>query len=490
MKIIYLTILIISFITMNIIMFTLANIENLQRPIPPIQNPYVNIKIKTKLEGKVSSNFGTFYRIDLDGNGFYDSLVIIGKITDERYSRDKANSIDYSIEDGSFYLAGSSGESAILLKLDIDGKLDTTFNGKGYIVFNKFSNNSMEEARSVEVSKEGKIYTLLKAIKDDRYYTILYRMEKNGSIDNNFQDAGKYVFSQGERGSIGNFLFIDQKGITYFGGFTFAREKRNISFLNILDPQENRITNYSGIINHNRDQNRLVSVYVDNNGKIYKLVKTWKPSDSEKPRAIANLDTKICIERLFQNRLPDYSFGDRGTVILDNIGGAQEGPDIPYSIYVYNNKIYITGSTKDSTNKFRLFVARLNEDGTLDNSFGTGGYFILNNHPNNQISEGIHMHFDLEGNLYVIGNEGNNIINESLIVIKLNDSGQIDTSFGKQGKLKINGFVTPTGKTIEQIECADICTDSQGNLYIAATAEYFDREENKSITYIVVFKIE
>ncbi len=64
-------------------------------------------------------------------------------------------------------------------------------------------------------------------------------------------------------------------------------------------------------------------------------------------------------------------------VILSNIAGGVS--DFGYSIVIDGSgKIYVTGCSGKASN-YDAYVIRLNEDGSMDSSFGSGGKVILNN---------------------------------------------------------------------------------------------------------------
>ena len=80
---------------------------------------------------------------------------------------------------------------------------------------------------------------------------------------------------------------------------------------------------------------------------------------------------KFCIGRFNSNGTLDSSFGTGGYFIQD----IASGDDYGYSLAIQSDgKILLGGYCYDASNKF--CIARFNSNGSLDSSFGTGGYVI------------------------------------------------------------------------------------------------------------------
>jgi uncharacterized delta-60 repeat protein len=96
-----------------------------------------------------------------------------------------------------------------------------------------------------------------------------------------------------------------------------------------------------------------------------------------------------------------------------------------------NGKILVTGKIKDSTTlSTDIFVLRYNSNGLLDNTFGTGGKVLINN-ATPAIANDMIVQPDgkivLTGTLFTAPN--------SVITIRINSNGGLDNSFGTGGKV-------------------------------------------------------
>ncbi|MGC2237690.1 MAG: delta-60 repeat domain-containing protein [Pyrinomonadaceae bacterium] len=162
----------------------------------------------------------------------------------------------------------------------------------------------------------------------------------------------------------------------------------------------------------------------------------------------------FAIARLNPDGTLDNTFGSVGTVTT-SFGFQRE--DIPGpTLFQPDGKILVGGS---SDGVFAL--ARYNPNGTLDNTFGSGGT-VMTDFPES-LSEGIGILFPQpDGKFIAVGGlylGGSNPVNRSQIVfVRYNANGSIDTTYGNNGILKLffeneitsfNGLaIQPDGKIL------------------------------------------
>ncbi len=127
----------------------------------------------------------------------------------------------------------------------------------------------------------------------------------------------------------------------------------------------------------------------------------------------------------------DSSFGDYGKVIYS----------VNQESYAYeciiksNGKILIAGAAANPSYEFAVLLMRLNEDGSLDESFGTGGIVQAN------ISSGddfAYSMIELPNHKIVIAGSLSNSLNQAIpAVVQFNENGTVDTNFGTNGVAQI-----------------------------------------------------
>ena len=121
----------------------------------------------------------------------------------------------------------------------------------------------------------------------------------------------------------------------------------------------------------------------------------------------------------------DTAFGDNGKVITD-VNTTDYGRSVKID---QNNKILLGGMTLDGSNNF--MIARYNDDGTLDTAFGTNGIVITfisssTYNPYNSLA------IDASNNV-IICCQAQTGGSYNMVLARYNDSGVLDSSFGTGG---------------------------------------------------------
>ena len=161
------------------------------------------------------------------------------------------------------------------------------------------------------------------------------------------------------------------------------------------------------------------------------------------------LSSRLRVDRFMSDGTPDASFGTNGTAALD-VGSA-------YTIAVQpsDQKLLTVGTSYGE-------LVRLNVNGTLDTTFGTGGKVNSGNGQQLAVDSGGEI---LMGLLYITGR--NNQQQSFVSVKKFKPNGTLDTSFGTNG-LTV-GFSTPTRIFSMRI-------DPFGNILIGGTTVASNRD--------------
>lgn len=112
-----------------------------------------------------------------------------------------------------------------------------------------------------------------------------------------------------------------------------------------------------------------------------------------------------------------------------------------------DGKIIVVG-TANIFDQPRAVVVRYLENGLIDSSFGSAGFFYLNNFP---ISSGVAVSIDSSGSIFVGGEYSTGKDSASkLFVVKLNSIGQLQPSFAVSG-VKTLGAETPFSHSISDL---------------------------------------
>jgi uncharacterized delta-60 repeat protein len=137
-------------------------------------------------------------------------------------------------------------------------------------------------------------------------------------------------------------------------------------------------------------------------------------------------DSIYTIVRYTQNGLIDTTFGTNGIVVLNDLSQASFLNSVAYLTVDNQDKVVIQGN-KDNN----IFVARINNDGTLDPEFGSGvGYIILNDFA---ISQSAGIQIDSSNRIILAGTINRVDTNDDFATIRLIPNGMIDTAYGVNG---------------------------------------------------------
>src|SRR2546423_2788001 len=143
---------------------------------------------------------------------------------------------------------------------------------------------------------------------------------------------------------------------------------------------------------------------------------------------------RATVERLEERRFLsvgglDGSFGVGGKVITDFSGGNDLGRQV---MVAANGKIVVIGNTTGpSGSGFQNFgLARYNDDGSLDASFGNGGKVITDF--NNSFDFGLAVQIQSDGKILAAGVGGSST---TFVMARYNFNGTLDSTFGNGGQV-------------------------------------------------------
>ena len=183
------------------------------------------------------------------------------------------------------------------------------------------------------------------------------------------------------------------------------------------------------------------------NGKILLLCKL---------NAFINGDTSFYImARLFPNGNIDSSFGQDGIADLN----FSKGQEIDAMSIQRNGKIVLGGSNDGTDGMFRGFIiARLNTDGSYDNSFGTRGlvHTVFTHHENDTLNSWYYDDFHEVSGIVMQDDEKiiaagytftylNGYRQDTIAIARYNTNGSLDSSYDDDGKI----FFNPPNKHVD-----------------------------------------
>jgi uncharacterized delta-60 repeat protein len=303
------------------------------------------------------------YRLFPDGS-FDNSFGTNGKVLTDFSNDDKANSVqiqpDNKILVGGLAAYYTSGTTFALARYNSNGTLDNSFGLNGKILSG--TGYGFDREVTLLLQTDGKIIIAGNNYDLTGNYSDMVRYTADGAVDHTFsfgKDTLRGYFDCAELQSNGNIMV---------GGWI-----------------KDVLSNYDGVVARFKSGGSADSTF-SYDGKV-----PIDFSTGDNFTAIAlQMDQKIIaagstlkgmiafksiIARINSNGLLDDSFGNHGKVTLDTSTLYDEGI---YTLLVQpDNKIVAAGYTAEVAEaNFKLY--RFNENGTMDNTFGTNGIVIQN----------------------------------------------------------------------------------------------------------------
>lgn len=179
------------------------------------------------------------------------------------------------------------------------------------------------------------------------------------------------------------------------------------------------------------------------------------------------------VVRYTQDGALDPTFGSNGIVLFDDSEATMDRLDsivlLPDGRIVVAGWLYYSGQVPP-----RLFLARYNQDGSIDHSFGSNGVTI------GPIAMGpISVKAAVVGNSlkYVVGGMGyNTSTGRDILISRFNDDGSLDTSFGQEGVVSTDlGRDEAVSSLVIQPDGSIVIAAMHGNGYHSSDAFVFAR---------------
>jgi uncharacterized delta-60 repeat protein len=310
--------------------------------------------------------------------------------------------------------------------LAASGDLDTNFSGDGKII-QSFEGIS-QSGYDVAVQTDGKVVVVgSRSNRSPDVDIVIARYNMDGSLDTTFSRDGLQVIKIGESTSTASSVAIQADGKIIIGGDTCVGIACDLVLVRLnpngsLDPSFGHggmvTTDVSGKMNGCAD------VVVQGN----RIVVAGYVADTEK-------DTQEnVVYRYRMNGSLDATFNMDG-ILLFHFGRYNNLS----ALKIYSGKIYVTGSTSMNGVGDDIVVARINNNGFLDPTFGDNGKVQTN-------LGGADFATDLvvfNGKVIVVGGSYD-AFNSKLAIIQYTAAGDLDPAFGRNGILKASlGFSGP-----------------------------------------------
>jgi uncharacterized delta-60 repeat protein len=398
-----------------------------------------------------------------------------GKVTTEFDNSDQTRALAVQ-PDGKIVVAGEvwalpeDTPSFGLARYNEDGTLDEEFSKDGKVVTRLADDYDYSRAYDIALQEDGKIVAVGSAVHPDLRGSVfaLARYNADGSLDKSFGKAGKVLTNvvaveDGPEESAravaiqpdGKIVVAGATG-NYVSDFAVVRYDSKGKLDTKFGKGGKAVTDIMGL-----DVAESVSIQPD--GKI--VVAGYGTDETGKDDFI--------IVRYLPNGKLDTAFGEGGKVVTNFMGGQDQAFDM---VLLPDGKIVAAGSaqvggewcqtTEGVTkicDKFGYALARYNEDGTVDDTFGENGTALLEAE---ETGEARAIALLDDGRLAL----GGHFDFDEFALLLVNEDGTVDSDFGDGGLLRTN-----FSRVVDSIEAIGIQPD--GKIVAAGYANVNEQDE-------------
>lgn len=354
--------------------------ESRQGSSPP--KSYFTV-VRYNVDGTLDTSF--------DGDGIATTLVENGRTVIDPVG------VVIQPSDNKIVVAGTSVNSTktnyAVVRFNTDGSLDTTF-GTGGVVVTQVG-TAFDFARALTIQGDGKIVVAGDYQNGSKHDFGIVRYNADGSLDSSFGTGGKALTPVGTVDDVVYTVGTDSQNRIVAGGYSSSGVNYDFSLI--------RLTS-GGALDSS----------FGTGGKVVTPVGTG--TDIARSLAIQTDDKIVLVGDIQTSGTPfDYAavrYNTDGT--LDTSFGGTGKVTFPFGTsdnFVYgtaiqaDGKIVLVGGSKDTNSNYTASLARLNSDGSLDSSFGTGGKVVTSYNSSQSYYLGVKIRPD--GRIATAGFSGN-----------------------------------------------------------------------------------
>ncbi|MCU7805801.1 MAG: DUF4347 domain-containing protein, partial [Candidatus Thiodiazotropha sp. (ex Lucinoma borealis)] len=324
--------------------------------------------------------------------------------------------------DGKILVAGSSDDDFTLVRYNVDGSLDTTFDTDG-IVTTDIGTSSSDGGYSVTTQPDGKI--LLAGKSNDDFALVRYNAD--GSLDTFFGIDGIVTTDIGASLDQGRSVTLQSDGkILVAGGnwnstsstyeFALVRYDANGSLDTSFDGDGKVTTDISTVPTSGNDLAQ--SVTVDSDDKILVAGFSYNSTTSSFEFTLVRYDTDGSLDTTF----------DTDGIVTTDIGTSSS--DGGYSVTLQPDGKILVAGTSDSD----FALVRYNSDGSLDATFdgnsGFGNGIVTTDIGTSSADAGFSVTVQADGKILVAGSS-----DDDFTLVRYHVDGSLDTTFDADGKV-------------------------------------------------------
>lgn len=323
------------------------------------------------------------------------------------------------------------------------GELDLSFGDNGIVTTQVALPYSF--ANGTVVQADGKIIAAGYTGTPDTYQGTVVRYNTDGTLDDSFGDGGKLIIQIGTAKSFVQDVALQQDGKIVLGARTWNNVSGDFAVVRLnADGSLDSTFGTGGItIADSGEHDSSTSILIADDGKIY------LGGDSDSNFSISKFNTDGSL---------DTDFGTNGWSIITYDGSFSHVQDMAFQ---EDGQIILGGFIVNPAGRYQMAAARINTDGTLDNSFGIAGKVAFSFGVDHDIATTIAIQPDgkivLGGHSYIRSNPR---LAYDFAVARLDANGDLDNTFGNNG--------VSTAQIVDEANYAnDIIIQEDGRIILA-----------------------
>ncbi|MBS1747235.1 MAG: hypothetical protein JST21_13780, partial [Bacteroidetes bacterium] len=342
--------------------------------------------------------------------------------------------------DGKIIAAGSGGKDVpstfLFERYNTDGSIDSSFGVNGHAG----SINEMSQVFAISIqSDDGFI-----AMGHPSYKVGLARYKKDGELDSSFGVNGVVITSVSSHANSASDMMVQPDGKIVVCGYIIndPNEARQLFLIRYLP---------NGSLDNSFGDGGVVIVGQPDGDKSLATVNALALL-SNGQIVVSLTNAKSTVYRFNPDGSQDKIFGNNGSAFFQSKDDAVNGLNATGLIVQPDGKIIGCGSAlikKNSSDEY-MAAARINADGSIDSSFGNNGiqHIIFGQ----DYSKGTAILLQKDGKIVLSGWSHDDFTTyANFALTRLNTDGNIDSSFGENGKTvtTISTYTTSTSSVLQ-----------------------------------------
>lgn len=290
---------------------------------------------------------------------------------------------------------GNNRSDFIVIRLNADGSLDTSFNGTGKLTI-AFGTGE-DVAESIALQSDGKILVAGYSFTGSYTDFSLARINIDGTLDTTFSGDGKLTTDFLGNNDYAKAIAINKDGKIAVAGYSYGSNAADFAVAK-YNTDGSLDTSFSSdgkqVITLGANNDNAIGVAFQNDNKILVGGAYFRSNSARDDFAIIRLNTNGALDTTFS-----------GDGIFNTSIGTSD--DTPRSMKLQNDgKILLLGSVAAGS-YLDIGIIRVTTSGNLDNTFGTGG-IVRQAYGNDSIM--YDMELTTNGKLYICGHADNDIL--------------------------------------------------------------------------------